>query len=316
MNKFNLPTTSIKGYPSLKVLDANGNVVKEKTIEPFENIITDFGKRELLFPASPSPAAFFSSLYAAVGTGSIEREATSLVLSNQNGSRKLTTFTSQGAAEVDNLDGTATSTVVHTGAWSVGEITGTISEVGLFGDNTGSELFAGQLIKDGAGNPTTVTILATEQLVVEYTLEITYPNAEEVIGTGSVTDSLGTHNYTIYSRPYISPSNWTAYNRYGPAEDVYIYDPTGAYITDVPYSPTSAWVNNGNGTFTYNTGLVTFSPTSFNGEFKHIYFGAASSSDITETHSGSPVRIEFDTNVLKQSNESLSFTLDLTASVT
>ena len=62
----------------------------------------------------------------------------------------------------------------------VGAVTGDLREIGFF-DSSGN-MFSHALIKDGAGNPTTVTVLADEQLFVTYEVR-KYPAETDQTGT-------------------------------------------------------------------------------------------------------------------------------------
>ena len=61
-----------------------------------------------------------------------------------------------------------------------GSVTGDLREIGFF-DSSGN-MFSHALIKDGAGNPTTVTVLADEQLFVTYEVR-KYPAETDQTGT-------------------------------------------------------------------------------------------------------------------------------------
>ena len=71
-----------KGYYSLTVLDKDGNVVKDKSIDKTENVITYDGAYRLLFEDRLN-----DTLYAAIGTGSTEILRTSGGLGNESSGR-------------------------------------------------------------------------------------------------------------------------------------------------------------------------------------------------------------------------------------
>ena len=202
-----------KGYFSLAVYKADGSEVTEKRVSNTENVVTYSGAYNLFFEDPSSNLT--SSMKSQVGTGTTELTRASSGLT----SLLATTSTSSSANrsnEVSNEDGTATHTATRTNSFSLGAVVGTISEVGLI-TNASSLFIAGQLIKDEFGAPTTLTILADEQLVVTYTLVLTYPDgsgsfsqAAPVVGSGTVTTPSGTSDYTMYSQPLFAQYLGTA----------------------------------------------------------------------------------------------------------
>ncbi len=96
--------------------------------------------------------------------------------------------------------------------WNQGEFDGvTISKVGvintLANQNTdppyvANRLLAGQLIKDGLGNPVTITILSDEQLDITYTMYI--PVMSDIIGATSGTMILNGIEYNYSTDIYLS----------------------------------------------------------------------------------------------------------------
>lgn len=76
-----------------------------------------------------------------------------------------------------------------------GVATGTWSEVGVGNATT---MWSRAIIVDGGGTPTPITVLAIEQLTVEYELRL-YPSIVDV--TGTVNDGATNHNFTL--RPWL-----------------------------------------------------------------------------------------------------------------
>lgn len=83
-----------------------------------------------------------------------------------------------------------------------GAAAGNLSEVGIGAGSTGLNLFSRSLIKDGAGNPTTITVLAIEFLTVTYTLRLYFDTADT---TGSFT--IGGTTYNTITRCAVFDSN-------------------------------------------------------------------------------------------------------------
>lgn len=78
-----------------------------------------------------------------------------------------------------------------------GAVVGNIAEVGVGTATTGTTLFSRSLIKDGSGNPTTITILADESLDVIYQFRYYAPETD-VTGTIVATGNIGgTYDYKL-----------------------------------------------------------------------------------------------------------------------
>lgn len=72
----------------------------------------------------------------------------------------------------------------HTGEYTfpLGGAEGNLSEIGIGSANDGTQLFSRALIKDAMGDPTTITVLSNEILIVTYTLTV-YPPIADSSGT-------------------------------------------------------------------------------------------------------------------------------------
>jgi hypothetical protein len=81
-----------------------------------------------------------------------------------------------------------------------GQIVGTISEVALFKDSTGGFTNMRSLIKDGGGNPTTLTLTATDFLYVTWRVTSTVDLSDQ---TGTIVLGGVTYDYVM------RPSGWT-----------------------------------------------------------------------------------------------------------
>lgn len=187
--------TSSKGHFSISKKNSSGKVLETYRTD---NVVTYEGAFYSL-----TDARLTLPLYAAVGTGSTEITRSSTSLGNQSGGRSGGEGASRSGNEVDNLDGTSTLTLTRELSFGLGSKVGTFSEVGLYSDDRGGVLVAGQLIKDEFGDPTTITVLSDEQLSVVYTLEWTVPNTSVLAGTGTVTDAnSNTYRYEVWAQPF------------------------------------------------------------------------------------------------------------------
>lgn len=95
--------------------------------------------------------------------------------------------------------------------FAVGAATGNIAEVGIatIAALSGSILFSRALILDEFGAPTTVTVLADEQLDVTYELRL-YPPLVDVTGSFTISGS-GVHTYTLRASGVTSNILWGYY---------------------------------------------------------------------------------------------------------
>lgn len=152
------------GRYKLEVLNSSGEVVR---IAEVDNLILDGA----LSRWAAGNTGFNNGPYFCVGTGTDTPIATQTSLSNfLAGSLAGTRATRTIISPNENRGGgvyRAAATYVYT--YSIGQIVGNISEIGAnFGASSSSNLDSRALLVDGGGNPTTLTILSTEQLRVNY----------------------------------------------------------------------------------------------------------------------------------------------------
>ena len=259
-------TTPIKmpsrGYYTLSKVDAEGFPRTEGCpSNTVDNVVTYEGAYYTLFAPR-----MFDTLYAELGTSTTERVLTDSTLGSPvSGRSGGGSGGGRAGKEVDNLDGTSTITITRQMAFNLGDKVGTFSEVGVYSSASVGTFIAGQLIKDEFGAPTTVTVLADEQLIVTYTLEWTVPNKSVEVGSGSVTDAASnSYSYEIWAQPYFrdysinASSIDTRYNFDGSV--TVFYNASGTRITaavpGVYSTPTRS-----NGTVTVEGLFGTISPT-------------------------------------------------------
>jgi len=313
------------GYYSLHVSDAFGSEVVSKRVDRTENVVTYSGAFSIFFEQS-----MFGDAYISVGTGTSEITRSQNSLGTQiNTMRTYTTEPDRSDAnEVDNGNGTSTLTLLRSTSFPVGDVVGTISEVGLNKNSNSISLIAGQLIKDEFGAPTTVTVLSDEQLTVTYTLELTVPNGvvdvSPIIGSGTLTSPRGDHTYNIYAQPFFMDFNTnsiSSYSRYRASYPRFLYaDSTGINAGTFSSRGTSSFSGQGTGTITLTLDEITASPSSFaSADIKYIMafeaWGSGSSSwqidttkklNASSEDSGNIVLVEVTPPLEKTSQESLT----------
>jgi|SRR5690554_1031779 len=268
-----------EGSYNLVVLDKEGNRVEEKCVNNNKNVVTYWGANEFLLVQS-NP---FKNLYAGVGTGvsEITRDATNLgspAFSRSaavNGPTRL-------EAESDNGDGTSTLDLTRAFSFGLGVITGTISEVGVFASATGENLVAGQLIKDEFGNPTTITLLSDEQLIVTYTLKFIVPNAPFLAGSGTVQDALSnSYDYEVWGQQYFSRSapssvSNTRYNNasYTNTNQSAVFHSASGSVLHARNGASAGSLNRTDGTVSITSQRYTAPPSAYSGDTAFISLGS------------------------------------------
>jgi hypothetical protein len=322
--KLNTKTT---GRFSIAVLDSEGNPVEGKQIAETNNAVTYDGAAKLFTAAGNN--SFSDNFYVKVGTGNTEITRSSLDLGSPLAAQTASDRINRSDwGEVDNGDGTATYTLTAVRAFSTGAVTGTISEVGIYMQG-GNTFFAGQLIKDEFGDPTTVTLLADEQLVVTYIIEVIAPLQGTLIDSGTVDADGVSTTWELFAQPLLktwavngSADGTIRYNSL-PSNVVAMASNGITNLANVSASYTAT--HNGTGTVTFNGGNVTFAPSSFNSsDCKYLGYSNyntlydVDTSTVTE-ESGSFTRalfiLRFTPAINKPSNKSLTLQLDVDINV-
>jgi hypothetical protein len=179
--QLNIPiTTQIGGRFKCEVRREDHSV---KQVVEFDNLITNIG-----FNYIQTNNFTATLIYARVGTGNTIPTTSDTNLVSQIASVSYTSFSSTALASSPY---TASNTVTF--QFGLGAAAGNLSEIGVGWTTTGSTLYSRALIVDGAGNPTTITVLSNEYLYVYYTAYINPPLTD---GTGTVVLNGTTYNWT------------------------------------------------------------------------------------------------------------------------
>lgn len=144
-----------------------------------------------------------------VGTGSSPPADTDTVLGSYLAGANANNSPPVYTAQQTTLPWYAEQTITYT--FATGAVSGNISEIGV-GPNSGSgtTLFARELIRDGSGTPTTITILSTEALIVTYKLRMYYWNGIDVVSSISAIDHGTPTSITLTRRPNNTSEYWAA----------------------------------------------------------------------------------------------------------
>jgi hypothetical protein len=189
MTHINQNLGGVCGLIGIVVVGEDGKVREE--IPQFKNLITDYGFDQ----AIGTPTSFgVTTTWCAVGTSSTTPQFTDVALGAQVGTR---TSSLQSSNSVNSGSPLYYHSYTRTFAFTQGQVTGNLAEVGFFGASSGSNCGSRALIKDGAGNPTTLTVLGTDTLYITYEMRW-YPNLSDT--TGSFLISGVTYNYTQRTR--------------------------------------------------------------------------------------------------------------------
>lgn len=151
----------------------------------FKNMILDQGL-DRLGNSGGQPVYNF----ARVGSGTSTPIGTQSQLDSQ-----IAASAAGGAATANSNEGAPLyrTTLTHTYSFTQGAVIGNITEIGIGWATTGATLFSRALILDNLGSPTSITLVALDQLTVFYRLRIVPPLTDT---TGSVTIGSTSYNYT------------------------------------------------------------------------------------------------------------------------
>lgn len=213
MNKVDVTTPRMEmGLAGRFKIEAVNEETGERRVlaDWFPNLILDQGLNRIGTNAGDPSAnypKFLTTVY--VGSGSTAPAVTDTSL--QTFVAASTTI--QSSSDTFTSGPPAYSSAFVTYRFATGVAAGNLSEVGV-GWGGLSGLFSRSLIKDGSGNPTTITVLSTEALDITYEFRV-YPPGD---ATGSITISGTSYSYTIRPQQISSPNYWTAamWSVYGP----------------------------------------------------------------------------------------------------
>lgn len=183
--------SELEGIIKLEIIKEDGTLKEAEGLNvPFYNLITDTGLDYLNIGRAIESAC----AYCKVGTSSAIPTVSDTTLGAQTGS------TSSPGTTTNSVQYTAepyysAHQIVYT--FAVGAVSGNLTEIGFFSAASGGVMWSRALIKDSGGNPTTLTLLATEQLKVTYTVCRYIPASLTGSFTLNTNGSNSTINYTI-----------------------------------------------------------------------------------------------------------------------
>jgi hypothetical protein len=183
-------TQQAAGYISAQVLNANGEVVR--SIPEFKNLITDGGLDSLMGGASLADLSTYVKVGTGAGTPAPSDSTLSGGIARVASSARVGAF--QTAAAPYYFEMTATY------LFALGAVVATITCIGVGPNNDNTSVRAWSQLKDSSNMPTTLTILAGEQLSVTYKLRLYAPAFSS---SSSVTiGGDASYTYTIYAAQF------------------------------------------------------------------------------------------------------------------
>lgn len=184
----------IEGFFRLQVFKADGTPVPGKDTGWLHNLITDQGKDALAQQADVM-------VWFHVGTSSTAPAVTDTWLGAWLAS------TDNTITDINGISGTDYGYRRVKKRFDVGDATGNLSECAVgWSDSTGTA-FMHELIRDGANNPISITVLADEYLEFTYELRYYIP-AGDFTGVGTI-DGVS-YNYTMRAASCTSTYWWSS----------------------------------------------------------------------------------------------------------
>lgn len=175
MNNIEIKAGSVSGRFKIEKITASGERVA--VADWFSNLIVDGGLDWL-----GTGNAHDATQYCRAGTGATAPANGQTGLVSQLGSA------SAIGTIVESTSGGVPvwyQSVTRVYTFAIGAVVGNVAELGTFSAATGGTMFSRALVKDTGGNPTTITILSDEQLVVTYEFR-KYPPSADLTGTISI----------------------------------------------------------------------------------------------------------------------------------
>lgn len=181
--------SELEGIIKLEIIKEDGTLKEAEGLnKPFYNLITDAGLDSVSGLAINEAAK-----YCRVGTSSTTPNVSDTALGTQTGSA------SPGWTQNSIQYTTQPYYSEHTTFYdfAVGAVSGNLTEIGFFSSEYGGTMWSRALIKDSEGNPTTLTLLATDQLKVTYKVRRYIPASLTGSFTLNTNGTNSTINYTI-----------------------------------------------------------------------------------------------------------------------
>jgi hypothetical protein len=213
-----VPRPRMKGWYKIEAEKADGSGRRRLLADWFPNVITDTGMNYI--------GTAQAWLRAHVGTSNTAPATSQSALL---GWVAASNSAQDQVASAGNLDyyGDYYAYSQQTHRFNAGVAAGVLAEVGIGPVNTNTNLFSRALILDGAGAPTTITVLGDEVLDVTYQLQNYADFADGVDGTQSAVaiTGVGTRDITLRASNINSSQYWTSF-----AEAITVQTPSNGLL--------------------------------------------------------------------------------------
>lgn len=232
-NSFLPMTTKVGGFFNLERRKRHSGLVTGRW--DFHNNITDTGLNLMATATSYAYGFGYYTNACCVGTGNAAPADSDTALISQVASVGATDGTDGGGTKTYVAGPPAYWQMVRTYQFGTGVAAGNLAEIGIYCSQVGStQLFCRELIRDGGGAPTTITVEADEILIVTYTLRF-YLDTSDYAGTITI----GSTDYDYTRRMYdidTPPSLERAMHQNSDSNAVTVYAGNGtlASLTGTP----------------------------------------------------------------------------------
>lgn len=222
MNTINL-NAKVSGEYNICITKADGSIQETGW---FDNLILNAGLDKLGSGTSPIG-------YCSVGSGTSVPSPTQTALD----ARLVTStgYVTSAQSAVNSGSPLYQATLTYANVFSQGAVVGNISEVGVGTATNGTALFSRALILNNVGAPTTLTLVALDQLTVYYRIKFT-PTLTESVGTINISGT--SYGYTLRPSGIDSFVAYTASLTYLASPVAPIAYITGSALGAITGSPT------------------------------------------------------------------------------
>lgn len=210
MNEIQVKSQLAAYYELEAVRYSKGGIeLSRRKFAPFHNLVTDTGVESLAVDSN-----FYG--YCKVGTGTTPPAFTDTGLVSPLAASAGIGVNATFSPITTNLPNLYAENTIRYD-FAVGAAAGNLTEIGIFNQGA-TRMFSRALILDGNGQPTTITILPDEQLLVTYSLRM-YSTDQDV--TGVINISGTDYGYTLRPASWnLGPSQYGAgwgllYSQYG-----------------------------------------------------------------------------------------------------
>ena len=284
----------------------NGVVVRE--LDWKHNIVTNFGLDALASSSSPA----FSTGYLRVGTGTAAPGPTDVGLDNEIAGISIS---GAGGQTVQVAEPPYYVQQQKTATFAEGAVVGNVTEVGI-SPTSSTSVISRALFLDEGGSPTSITVLADEQLRVIVRTRLYFPDTDVV---GTITDEDGVTEYDYIIRP-ASVNSWRVGNGQPSVYGTVYAGDIGA-ITGSPSGSSNA-ISSQTNDLPYTSGTyyadvevsLSASQGNLSGNAPHRSYRIQRLASVSQTAQNQEFQIQFDPPIPKTNEDALRLVFRFTYS--